>query len=101
VVEALAGAAVGAENWQEAFAARATLRLFAAGRPSEPLLFVTPGAAEDAAGEPHLALGSSGLSEVLPAGEALLEARLPGGRVARAPVSLVAGETLDVSLRFP
>jgi len=47
-----------------------------------------------------LDLGTDDASEILPAGRFTLLARLPGGRVAAAPVVLVDGVTTDVELVF-
>ena len=47
-----------------------------------------------------VALGTTATSQVIPAGEFTLEARLPGGRVLRKPVVLLDGATTDVAIDF-
>jgi hypothetical protein len=47
-----------------------------------------------------VALGAEATSELLPAGRFTLHARMPGGRVASAPVELVDGRTTEITLRF-
>lgn len=49
---------------------------------------------------PNLPIGTRQTSELLPAGRYTLEARMPGGRVASVPVTLVDGETLGVTLEL-
>lgn len=45
-------------------------------------------------------LGAEQTSHALPAGRYRLEARMPGGRVASAPLELLDGETVSVTLAF-
>jgi hypothetical protein len=47
-----------------------------------------------------LALGTDAVSQMLPAGQYTLEARMPGGRVAAQDVVLVEGQTSEVTLTF-
>ena len=49
---------------------------------------------------PQLPIGTSSVSQLLPCGTYELQARMPGGRMAKAPVTLVEGETADVELVF-
>ncbi|MBI5433228.1 MAG: carboxypeptidase regulatory-like domain-containing protein [Planctomycetes bacterium] len=88
---------------RESGAELATLQLVAAQRWPLPVLFRHPNGAEPEADGylcPFLALGRTEFSEILPAGRYELVARLPGGRVARAPVELVDGRVTDVELAF-
>lgn len=92
------GFSVGWPNWEERFPARVQLVLRAENRWPIPVEFV-----EKEFGPRltrFLALGAEDVSQILPAGRFTLEARLPGGRVARAPVELVDGRTTEVALAF-
>jgi hypothetical protein len=97
------GYTVGWPNWQERFPHRVQLLLCAAAREPIPVEFVEEWTGSSAAGKhltPFLELGQEDVSQVLPAGRFTLEAHLPGGRVARAPVTLVDGQTTEVALTF-
>jgi hypothetical protein len=48
-----------------------------------------------------LPLGTEALSTVVPTGSYTLQARLPGGRVASMPVTLLDGQTSSAVLTFP
>ncbi|MCC6408375.1 MAG: hypothetical protein IT453_14515 [Planctomycetes bacterium] len=101
-------AAVSKPGWRyfdsvEDRASVAEIALFAPNRRPEPVWFRWELDGTSAAGthlRATLALGESELSEVVSAGRFELVARLPGGRVARAPVELVDGRTADVELVF-
>ncbi len=93
------GFSVGWPNWEERFPARVQLVLRAEGRWPVQVEFLEK-EFHDSRLTPFLALGADGVSQILPAGRFTLEARLPGGRVARAPVELVDGQTTEVALAF-
>jgi len=97
------GYSFGEENWQEVHAARAVILLRSEGTRPVDVLFTEEWLETSAAGTHltrELALGKEDVSQVLPAGRFTLEAWLPGGRVARAPVTLVDGQTTAVALAF-
>lgn len=98
-----AGMTCGVDDWNEVFAARATLVLLAPDRRPIEVQFIEEWLETSAAGKhltSFLALGATDVSQIVPAGRFTLEARLPGGRVARTPVVLVDGGTTDVELAF-
>jgi hypothetical protein len=94
---------VGIENWREVFPSRAALVLLAEGSRPIDVQFTEQWTRSSGAGThltKYLALDKQDVSQVLPAGRFTLEARLPGGRVARTPVVLVDGQTTEVALAF-
>ena len=85
------------------WARRAQIRLVSADRWPRPVEFQFEMTGSTAAGThlgPHLPIGTQQTSELVPAGRYTLEARMPGGRVASVPVTLVDGETLSVTLEL-
>lgn len=97
------GYSFGEEDWREVHAARATILLRSDGNRPVDVLFTEEWTGSSAAGthlSRELALGKEDVSQVLPAGRFTLEAWLPGGRVARAPVTLVDGQTTAIALAF-
>jgi hypothetical protein len=88
----------------ERLAGQAQLYLVSDDRRREPVLFLEEAWAGTSAAGLHLndrwLLGTTHLSECLPAGRYTLVARLPGGREARAEVELLEGSTTPVFLRL-
>lgn len=92
------------EAWLQRLARSAEVELRAPGRRPVPVQRVAfLGGGTSGAGS-HLTtrfeLNTTVETELLPAGRFTLVARLPGGRVARAPVELLPGQTTAVTLRF-
>jgi hypothetical protein len=82
-------------------AVQAEIRLLADGRRPHPVAFrheISGIGSQGACLRHELPVGSRQVSEIVPAGRFVLEARLPDGRVATAPVVLVDGETAVVEL---
>lgn len=91
------------EEAVELFSKNAEIRLLAADRWPCPVSFRYEITGSSAAGthlRSELPLGARQISEIVPAGRYVLEARLPGGRVAATPVTLKDGETAVVTLEL-
>jgi hypothetical protein len=90
------------EYWAE----RAVISLRDGARWPLPVIFreeQEAGEYSDAFGDylrAHLQLGSTQVSEPLPAGRFRIEARLRGGRTVTREIELLAGQTTNVTLRF-
>ena len=86
-------------EWLETLSRSASLSLLRGNRRPEAVLRQ---ARDRGSYGPHLCedwpLGETHGSEILPAGNYVLLARMPGGREARASVAITAGETTDVRL---
>ncbi len=88
----------------ENYSIRATTTLRAKDRRPIPVQFPYLVTGSSAAGThlgPWIAIGTSGTSETLPAGEFRFEARMPGGRVVARDVTLVEGQTTRLVLAMP
>jgi len=96
----LAACDPGWDQERRAEAARlATVHLVRDGVPCESVQF--PHKSQWGSGQwSRLSLGSTETSQVVSTGNYLLEARLPGGRVASAPVTLAAGQIVLAELSF-
>lgn len=98
------GDAAAREAATERLAGQAQLYLVSDDRQREPVLFVEEAWEGTSAAGLHLndrwPLGTTRVSECVPAGTYTLVARLPGGREARAEVELLEGSVTPVFLRF-